>query len=162
MSGVFRGLPFHTLLAAPYDWPDAIERVYAEVAPILATADELHDLLSSTVVLRPRNEWRGLWEELLDRGRGRSVMNDGIELWTTAEVYSAACEALSGIDSAVVRVLRGHLELSGVTSVKELSTTTTLPEDAVSLGLMALEHEGFAMQGHYRSGSSGTEWVARR
>jgi ATP-dependent Lhr-like helicase len=141
---------------------DAIDRVHAEITPVPETADDLHDLLSSTVLLRPRNDWCGLWLELVDRGRGRSVVNDGVELWTTMEALSDACDALGGGDTAVVRVLRGHLELCGVTTAEALSATTTLSRDHVAMGLLALEHEGFAMQGRYRAGATSTEWVARR
>jgi ATP-dependent Lhr-like helicase len=61
-----------------------------------------------------------------------------------------------------VRVVRGHLELSGVTTVDALSARTTLAPDLAAVGLAALEREGFAMQGRYRPGATGTEWVARR
>jgi ATP-dependent Lhr-like helicase len=141
---------------------DAIDRVHTEIAPLPETADDLHDLLSSMVLLRPRNEWSRLWLELVDRGRGRVVINDGVQLWTTTEAFSDACEALAGDHTAVVRVVRGHLELSGVTTADGLSITTTLPPDQVTIGLVSLQREGFAMQGRYRAGCTGAEWVARR
>jgi ATP-dependent Lhr-like helicase len=103
-----------------------------------------------------------LWQELIDRGRGRAITNDGVNLWTTTESCSAACEALAGDGAAVVRVLRGQLELSGVTTAEALADSTTLPADQVAFGLVALEHEGFAMQGRYRAGATSVEWVARR
>jgi ATP-dependent Lhr-like helicase len=43
-----------------------------------------------------------------------------------------------------------------------LAASTTLPPDSVAFGLVALEREGFAMQGRYRAGAMSTEWVARR
>jgi ATP-dependent Lhr-like helicase len=141
---------------------EAIDRVQAEIAPVLETADDLHDLLSSTVVLRPNDDWALLWQELVDPRRGRVVTNDAVELWTTTEALPEARDALAGEHSAVVHVLRGHLELAGVTTAKWLSVTTTLPPDQIAIGLAALEGEGFAMQGRYHPGTADPEWVARR
>jgi ATP-dependent helicase Lhr and Lhr-like helicase len=158
-----RGLIQPTQLAT-IGWldPDAIERVHTEITPVPETPDDLHDLLSSTVLLRPRLDWSRLWLELVDRGRGQVVTHEGVDLWTTTEVFSLAQEALAGADRAVVRVLRGHLELSGVTTADALSVTTTLAPDMVAVGLAALEREGFSMQGCYQAGATGTQWVARR
>jgi ATP-dependent helicase Lhr and Lhr-like helicase len=156
-----RGLPTDLATIGALD-QDAIERVHSEVAPAPQTADDLHDLLSSTVLLRPRTDWSGLWLELVQRGRGRVVVNDGVELWTSTEAAPDVRAALAGEHSAVVRVLRGHLELSGVTTADALAVRTTLPLDAVTVALAALEGEGFAMQGHYRVGARATEWVGRR
>jgi ATP-dependent helicase Lhr and Lhr-like helicase len=136
--------------------------VHAEIRPMPQTADELHDVLSSTVLLRPHDEWSHLWLELVDRGRGQVVIHAGAQLWTTTEALSDACDALAGVDAAIARLLRGHLQLSGVTTADALSETTTLPRAVVASGLLALEHEGFSMQGRYRAGATGTEWVARR
>ena len=141
---------------------DAIERVHAEIVPLPETPDDLHDLVSSTLLLRPRDAWRGLWEDLVEHRRGRALSHAGVELWTTAESLADARAALAGEHDAVVRVLRGHLELSGVTTVDALAAATTLPLDQVTVGLVALQRDGFAMQGHYRAGARGTEWVARR
>src|SRR5439155_8397804 len=107
-------------------------------------------------------DWSPLWLELVNRGRGQILINGGDELWTTTEALAAARDALAGEHNAVVRVLRGHLELAGVTTVDALSVITTLPADQIAIGLPALEHEGFAMQGRYRPSALGPEWVARR
>jgi len=156
-----RGLPTDLTAIGGLD-PDAIARVHAEIVPVLETADDLHDLLSSTLVLRPRSDWSRLWSELLERGRGRVIAHDGSDLWTTTESWSDAQGALAGELDAVARALRGHLQLSGVTSVDELCMSTALGSHEVTVGLLALEREGFAMQGRYRAGAQHTEWVARR
>ncbi|HTD78172.1 MAG TPA: hypothetical protein VK898_11090, partial [Chloroflexota bacterium] len=156
-----RGLPTDLASIGALD-QDAIDRVHAEITPVLETADDLHDLLSSTVVLRPRLDGSRLWRELVDRGRGRVVNNNGVELWTTTESLSDAHDALAGDEAAAVRVVRGHLELSGVSTVEALSVATTLHAELVGFALVALEREGFAMQGRYRGGATATEWVARR
>jgi ATP-dependent Lhr-like helicase len=152
-----RGLPTDLSTIGALD-QDAIERVHTEITPVAESADELHDLLSSTLVLRPRSEWTSPWQQLVERGRGQ-LLNG---LWTTTESLSEARAALAGEHAAVVRALRGHLELCGVTTAEALSLATTLAVDDVVVGLAALEHEGFALQGHYRAGATTTEWVARR
>ncbi len=157
-----RGLPTELATIGGLD-PDAIGRVQAEVAPLLDNADDLHDLLSSTIMHRPREDWSDLWNDLLARGRGSTVRGGDGELWTATETRAEALAALDGEHAAVVRVVRGHLELSGVTTVAGLSAITSLPADELVVALAALEREGFAMQGHYRAkASTTTEWVARR
>ncbi len=52
--------------------PAAIDAVQDEIRPVLDSADDLHDLLSSTVLLRPRAEWRPLFDLLAERGRAGS------------------------------------------------------------------------------------------
>src|SRR5207302_9257831 len=106
-----RGLPVELATIAALD-QEAIERVHAEIVPVVETADDLHDLLSATLLLRPRIEWSHFWLELVGRGRGKVLINDGIELWTSSEALSDARGALTGEHAAVVRLLRRHLELS--------------------------------------------------
>jgi ATP-dependent Lhr-like helicase len=142
--------------------PAAIEQVHAEIVPLPSTADDFHDLLSSVVVLRARDEWRPLWRELADRGRAEVMPRDGTELWCAAESLEDARRALAGDDEAVRRTLRGHLELTGITTEAALAAATTLAAGDVRIGLAGLEHEGFALQGRYTSGADATEWVARR
>ncbi|MGI8758597.1 MAG: DEAD/DEAH box helicase [Acidimicrobiales bacterium] len=142
--------------------PGAIERVHGEVAPAPLTPDDLHDLASSLVVLRARDQWRDLWSELADRGRAESVLHHGLELWCTTEVGLRARLALAGDDAAITSALRGHLEITGVTTAEELARATTFPAGRVAAGLAALQQEGFALQGRYRPSATTTEWVARR
>jgi len=142
--------------------PAAVEEVHAEIAPVPATADELHDLLSTVVVLQARREWRELWSELAGRRRGQMLTNGGAELWSAAEAVGDARRALAGDGEAVGRTLRGHLELSGIITAQRLAAATTLSEGDVAAGLARLEHEGFALQGRYTADATATEWVARR
>ena len=65
--------------------PDAIEQVHSEIAPEPATADDLHDLLSSLVLVRPRADWQPLFDELAARGRAGVLDHDGVGLWCTTE-----------------------------------------------------------------------------
>jgi ATP-dependent Lhr-like helicase len=141
---------------------DAIARVHEEITPIPHTADDLHDLLSSLVMTRPRADWRALWDELLERGRARILDHQGQQLWCTAESFDDAQRALGDEDDAVTAVVRGHLELAGITNVDALSRVTGLAPGRVGYALAALEQEGAALQGRYTDPAGDIEWVARR
>ena len=142
--------------------PAAIEQVHGEIEPDPATADDLHDLLASVVILPARDDWRPLWAELAGRGRAKSFDSAGVELWCATESGEEARATLGGDDAGVVRALRGHLELCGITTAEQLAGVTTLPAGRVAYGLAVLEREGFALQGRYTAAAAGTEWVARR
>ena len=142
--------------------PAAMEAVNDEIRPDPRSADELHDLLSSTVVLRARNEWEPLYRQLHAAGRAVTVQRDGSALWVTAERLAAARAALEGGDEGTVEAVRGHLELAGVTTAAALSGSTTLDPGRVTWALAVLQQEGFAFEGRYSPGASGPEWVARR
>ncbi|MGH9210636.1 MAG: DEAD/DEAH box helicase [Acidimicrobiales bacterium] len=152
--------------------PAAIEQVHDEIRLVPTTADDLHDLLTSLVVVRARDEWREMFGELLGRGRVRVFDRRDAEMWCTYEAREQAQAAFDGDDEAVQRAVRGHLEVAGVTTVDDLAAATTLPAPRVRAGLAALEQHGFAMQGRYRptlpatpdaaADADTTEWVARR
>jgi ATP-dependent helicase Lhr and Lhr-like helicase len=143
--------------------PEAIATVHDEIELCPTTADDLHDLLASFVIARAREEWAPLWSELVERGRGQVIARPGgVELWCTTEAREDADLALDGEDELVMRAVRGHLEIAGITSAEQLAEVTTLPLGRVTWGLAALEQSGFALQGRYTPDASGTEWVARR
>ncbi len=144
--------------------PDAIDQVHAEIVAAPLTADDLHDLLASLVAVRARNDWRPLWADLAARGRAQALVHDGVELWCVTEALDDARLALAGDDAATARMVRGHLEVCGITTAAELSDATTLAPGHVAIALAALQQEGFALQGRYRRAADPdtTEWVARR
>ena len=142
--------------------PAAVDQVHAEIVAAPTSSDELHDLLSSLVVLRARDQWRELWSELVARGRAGSIDHRGAELWCASERLGDALLALDGDEGAVATALRGHLEITGITTVDRLAHATTLPPGAVVAGLAMLEQGGFALQGRYTEAATATEWVARR
>jgi ATP-dependent Lhr-like helicase len=142
--------------------PDAIDRVHAEIVADPSSPDDLHDLLASLVVAKPRPEWQPLWDALAERGRVQTVDQGTTTMWVTVEARDEARRAYEGDDAAVVAVVRGHLEIAGLTTVPELADATTLPAGRVTSALAVLEHEGFALQGRYSSSAVETEWVARR
>ena len=143
--------------------PEAIAQVHEEVTPWPDSADDLHDLLCSLVVMPPRPDWRELWDELAARGRTQSIRSrEGGELWCATEMVDVARRVFDGDDAIVTAVVRGHLELAGVTTVNELASSTGLTAGRIATGLAALEHEGVALQGSYTTDATSVEWVARR
>ena len=142
--------------------PNAVEQVHGEIVPEPASADDLHDLVASLVVVRANRDWQGHWDDLVSRGRGQVIQRPDAELWCTTEGRDEAELAVDGDDAAVVRTVRGHLEIAGITTVDRLAQATTLPGGRVAFALAALEHEGFSLQGRYSEAPAGTEWVARR
>jgi ATP-dependent Lhr-like helicase len=142
--------------------PEAVERVHAEIEPDPSSPDDLHDLLSSLVVSRAREGWREMMMQLEGRGRARRTEHDGSELWCASESFEDALGALKGDQAACRLVVRGHLELAGITSVEAVALATALPERRVAAALAELEREGFALQGRYTADATGPQWVARR
>ncbi len=151
----------------------AIERVHGEITPDPASPDDLHDLLASLVLARARDDWREVWDQLVARGRGRVLTNDGVELWCTTEAHDQAARAIEGADEAVVAAVRGHLEIAGVTTVDTLADAITVPTPRVASALAVLQQEGLALQGHYSPKidpdpgidpgiDPEVEWIARR
>ena len=174
-----RGLPVDAHDLAALD-PDAIARVRAEVEPELRDADELHDLLLATVVMRARGPWQGLFDELAASRRAVALRHQGAGLWCAAE-NRAGVEALlpaavwhsdarftaggaspPSADEMAAVMVGGHLELTGPTSVALLAATTTADEAAVAIAMAQLEGSGFAIRGSFDPAIAGEQWCARR
>ncbi len=68
-----RGLPVEARDLSHLD-AAALEKVRAEVAPSLRGPDELHDLLLSTLVHRPREDWLEWFQQLVGAGRAMELL----------------------------------------------------------------------------------------
>ncbi len=126
---------------------DAIAEVVAQATPDLRSADELHDLLL-TLVLLPVGEatrWEAWLEEL--RAAGRAVLRDGF--WRAAERSGA--ELLDAV--------RGWVGITGPITAPELARK--LGVASVEVELAALENDGLVLRGRYRQGAAETEWCER-
>jgi ATP-dependent Lhr-like helicase len=126
---------------------DAIAEVVAQATPDLRSADELHDLLL-TLVLLPVGEatrWEAWLEEL--RAAGRAVLRDGF--WRAVERSGA--ELLDAV--------RGWVGITGPITAPELARK--LGVGSVEAELAALENDGLVLRGRYRQGASETEWCER-
>ncbi|HLM19648.1 MAG TPA: hypothetical protein VK549_17625, partial [Acidimicrobiia bacterium] len=143
--------------------PAAIEQVHGEITPEPESADDLADLLASLVVVRPRREWTPLFDELTARRRAVVFRPRDTDLWCATEREDDAGHAFADDEDAIAQLLRGHLEISGITTVARLAEATTLTPSRVTAGLAYLEQSGFALQGTYTADSPvDSEWVSRR
>ena len=126
---------------------DAIAEVVAQATPDLRSADELHDLLL-TLVLLPAAEgesWAAWLDEL--RAAGRALLRDGF--WRAAERSGA--ELLDAV--------RGWVGITGPITAPELARKLGVP--SVEVELAQLENEGLVLRGRYRQGAAETEWCER-
>ncbi len=168
----------------------AIDRVREEAWPQAESADELHDALMQlgfiTVAEGARNEWQGLFDELVAERRV-SVLETQVNnlrhtgLWIAAErlLLLRAIHPQASLtppidppasyaretwtcEDALVEILRGRLDGVGPTTVDELAASLSLPLNKIEQALARLEGEGFAMQGSFTPGRKEIEWCSRR
>jgi len=174
-----RGLPVEARDLARLD-PGAIERVRDQVRPQPRDADELHDLLMTLYVMRPRPEWHGWFSELAAAGRVAEIGVGGGLLWGAVERLAVLGELLPAgaagtgaagtgaagtgaaragaawpdvkpmdAETAAAEMLRGHLDVSGPSTADDLTQATGLRKQDVTLALIRLENEGFALRGRF-------------
>jgi ATP-dependent helicase Lhr and Lhr-like helicase len=177
-----RGLPVKPRELGRLD-PEAVERVRLEAAPEARDPDELHDVLLSLVVTRPRGEWADGFETLVEAGRSFEVRRAGATevLWAATECRPEVEVLIPGArfapdhplpagiapldataaDEAAVKLVRGHLDISGPITVDELAGVTGLAPSSVTIALEALRGRGFAVSGSFEP-ERGEQWCARR
>ena len=176
-----RGLPVEAGELGRLD-PAAIERVTAQVRPDPRDADELHDLLMTTVAQRPADGWREMFAALVGDRRAAALHGPAGELWCAVE-RRPAIEVLfpdaaivpdlpapvvpaepPDEDAAAAELLRGHLDCRGPSTAADLSGATGLPENLIVRALARLEAEGFALRGRFTAAAQGgaEEFCARR
>ncbi|MGH3516488.1 MAG: DEAD/DEAH box helicase [Haloechinothrix sp.] len=173
-----RGLPVEARDLGRLD-PEAIERVRAEVRPDPRDPDELHDLLMTVVGLRPEQDWRAWFDELVEEHRAVTVRTGEGDLWGAVErrpalellfpdaelapaYRSPRAPASLDHDAAAAEMLRGHLECRGPSPVDDLRAATALSASDVTIALARLEVEGFVFRGHFESSEGPEEFCARR
>ncbi|MXY89466.1 MAG: DEAD/DEAH box helicase [Gammaproteobacteria bacterium] len=166
---------------------DAIDRVRTEAWPLMGNAEELHDALLTLGYMTEKEFGPGerFAGELIEQGR---ICRAG-GLWLATEMlprfralFPEAAPEISLPDflgeekwtteDALRDIVRGRLSgLGPVTASEladELSNADAVSEKSVEFALLALQTEGFAMQGHFspdaRAGSikSPMQWCERR
>ncbi|MGC8628377.1 MAG: Lhr family helicase, partial [Acidimicrobiales bacterium] len=176
-----RGLPLEARDLSQLD-QQAVEEVRAEVAPAPRDAEELHDLLLSTVVHRPQTVWQPWYEDLAAAKRAMvlQLVEEGGPLWCATErrrevealfpgsrfdpdyLLETAAGPVHDVDAVAAQVVRGHLELTGPVTASALAQRCSLAKSRVRAGLARLEAEGYAMQGRFVPGlGDEPQWCAR-
>jgi ATP-dependent helicase Lhr and Lhr-like helicase len=171
-----RGLPVEARDLARLD-PLAIERVREQVRPQPRDTDELHDLLMTLFVMRPARQWREWFDALVAAGRAAEICGPDGVLWCATERSvvlaplfpdrAAAATPVPGSkpmepEAAAAEMLRGHLDVSGPSTAADLARVTAVGLPEVSLALVRLETEGFALRGRFTDPDGAEEWCARR
>jgi len=170
-----RGLPVEARDLARLD-PGAIERVRDQIRPQPRDADELHDLLMTLFVVRPQEPWRGWFAELAGTGRAAGIQAPDGTLWCAAERQAVLAPLFPGVqltsgspqakpmdqETTAAELLRGHLEVRGPSTAEDLAQATALRAPDVTLALIRLENEGFALRGHFTHPDGNEEFCARR
>jgi ATP-dependent Lhr-like helicase len=178
-----RGLPVEARDLARLD-RGAIERVRDQVRPQPRDADELHDLLMTLFALRPQPAWQAWFGELAAAGRAAWIPVLGSPgaagpagpLWCAAERQAALQPLYPDLqipagspqaramdaETAAAEMLRGHLDVRGPSTVDELAQATALRVPDVTLALIRLENEGFALRGRFTDPDGDEEFCARR
>ncbi|MEO8456918.1 MAG: DEAD/DEAH box helicase, partial [Chloroflexota bacterium] len=167
--------------------PDAIELVVDEAQPQPRSAEEVHETLLSLVALRPAYapEWQAWFDELVSQHRASTVESaDGDRFWFAAENLALIAKLFTGADirpavqlppelqreveeeAARLAIVRGHMEILGPTTVRQLADRTALDPSVITSALAHLENEGGSvMRGRFRpiiAGDDGEEWCDRR
>jgi ATP-dependent Lhr-like helicase len=176
---VRRGLPVEARDLGRLD-PAAIDRVRQEIQPDPHDEEELHDLLMSVSGMRPLDEWRPWFEELVEERRAVTVhVAPGFDLWCAVERRPAVellfpeatiepdhvsplASAPLDRDAAAAEMVRGHLDYLGPSTIADLTEATGLPRGDVTIAVARLEGEGFAFRGHFATAEGPEEYCPRR
>jgi len=172
-----RGLPVEARDLARLD-PAAIAQVREQVRPQPRDLDELHDLLMTLFVMRPVAEWREWFDALAAAGRAAQMCGPDGVLWCSTERrgvlaplfpdWATVVSPVAGPkpmepEAVAAEMLRGHLDVSGPCTAFDLARATALGVSEVSLALIRLETEGFALRGRFSDPDGPEEeWCARR
>ena len=176
--------------------PGAIARVRNEAWPRVEDADDLHDALVLLGYLTEAEggrgdgtrDWVEPFEQLAAEGRATRQSSPAGPLWVAAErlpewlALAPDAERTPELtvpgrylrtytaDEALRELLRGRLEALGPVTGEELAASIGQPPGAIAAALIALETEGFVMQGSFTGGTGadgpasgdGVEWCERR
>ncbi len=160
--------------------PAAIERVRDEAQPLVRTADELHDVLLSRIVVpavaAARDaavNWEKLYAELAAERRATTIQRPGRgPLWAAAERLPAALAAFpdcsldpqidvpEGIrrdwtaEDARVAMVRGLIETSGPVTSDFVAANLGIAINQADACLEALEGEGVVLRGRFTNPKS--------
>ncbi|MGA8660704.1 MAG: DEAD/DEAH box helicase [Candidatus Cybelea sp.] len=161
--------------------PAAIAQVAAESWPVVRDADELHDALTTLIVVPPVAQWTHWFEELVSQRRAmplvtlrppfdtraaRAAQGDTGEFWTCAERLEIACAAYDASsparEEAVTEILRGWLESSGPMTVAEMAERLRTDDETITAALLRLETQGQVLRGRFTAAAQIEQWCNRR
>ena len=154
---------------------DAIDRVREEARSRPRDAEELHDaLLSMVAVAAPKPEdWAPWLPELETSGRAARLTVDGRDVHLAAEnlallellfphgliqplleLPEGAAEEVADREEARLRLVRGHMEVSGPLTAAQLAERCGLEAEDIEHGLQQAEVLGEVMRGRFTTTDS--------
>ncbi|MEE9444040.1 MAG: DEAD/DEAH box helicase [Cocleimonas sp.] len=169
----------------------AIEKVREEAWPVIRTADELHDALMVIGFITQAEStdnqqnnvldfsYQHFFAELVEQKRACQINpNDKSEsFWVATERLHEFLNILPNAninpklkpiaemtanDNALLEIIRSRLEGLGPVTAKKLTEPLMLEQNKIELVLLALEQEGFVIQGHFTQSTADVEWCDRR
>jgi ATP-dependent Lhr-like helicase len=176
-----RGLPEHARDLGRLD-PEAIAAVQEEARPAPRDAEELHDALLQLVVCEPEPAWEEWFHGLGRDGRAATLDTPAGPRWLATERRrevealfpgrriapdvrvppALAARPAPEEGAAAALAVRGHLSALGPATVAELALRSALAPAVVEIALAALEAEGFALRGRFRSPDAAEEEFCER
>lgn len=167
--------------------PEAIEAVREEAWPEARNADEIHEALTGLGVLTEEEaardpDWLAWLGTLAETGRAARLFPEAADagLWVTAEQLPQIAALYPGAqwqpdiaapaefaqvawtrEDGLRELLRSRLTALGPTPVAELSDPLRLPRADVEAALLALQTEGYVMQGRFTPDAPADEWCER-
>ena len=167
--------------------PEAIAQVCREAWPEIQSADELHDALNMLGFLTSVEGQAGTlmqscagFMQSLQQSQRATVMSIAPDkyLWVAAERLQALqilfpdavlSPPIAAIDNreatdpetAVREIIRSRLEGLGPVTAAQLAEPLLLSISKIELALLALQQEGFIIQGQFTVQNLGVEWCER-
>lgn len=169
--------------------PEAIIEVQQQAWPDIRSADELHDVLLTLIVLPVEiklsdkqqflEKWNSYFLELEQMGRAVLATVGTKKYYVATErltsfrnLFPQATWSNSAADiernptskeEGVLKTLRGWLAYSGPVTASMLSESLQLTHSEVEQGLLLLEASGYVLRGQFRAEYVGQlEWCERR
>jgi len=170
---------------------EAIASVREEAWPEARDADEMHEALMglgfvTEAEMRDNASWRELFEQLvaqrratrlsaplLSPGEGKQICIPAERLPQFVAIFpNLRCEpaidapeeyaAIAWIrEDALVEIVRARLTGLGPVLAADVATSLGVAQNDIDLALLALERQGFVMQGRFTDDASTVEWCER-
>ncbi len=149
--------------------PEAIRSAAEDAWPEVRDREELHDMLLGLVVFpesliaRLPEDAPAWFQSLEQEGRAFRAGNGGRTYWCPAEERDTACEFLAAAGpEAVVRVVRGWVEVSGPRTAAEYAGILGSAGADIEAALAQLEGEGLVLRGSFTGCAGAEEFCDRR
>ncbi len=133
-------------------------------------------------LMRPNDRDSAAFEALLGASRATRVETPAGAFWLALENRPAVARLFDGkairfvpdrrapahaersddVEAFVSATLRGHLDISGPTTIAQLAERTGIDSGALAVALGRVEHEGFALRGRFDPELEGEQICSRR